>query len=61
MDKFEEHEHNGMDSKRIKGKNLLNAPQPAITVPTGGATVDAQSRTAITSIITTLQELGFIK
>jgi hypothetical protein len=32
--------------------------QASITAPTGGVTVDAQARTAIASIITTLQTLG---
>lgn len=30
----------------------------AISAPAGGATIDSQSRTAITSIISTLQSLG---
>lgn len=34
--------------------------QSAISAPSGGATVDSQSRTAINSIITTLQNYGFI-
>lgn len=34
------------------------ARQAAITAPTGGATVDAQSRTAIGTIITVLQSFG---
>lgn len=32
--------------------------QAAITAPSGGATVDSQARTAISTIITTLQTLG---
>lgn len=35
--------------------------QAAITAPSGGATVDSQSRTAISTIITTLQTYGLIK
>ena len=38
--------------------DLSNAPQAAITSPTGGVTIDAESRTAINSIITALQTLG---
>lgn len=34
--------------------------QPSITSPSGGGTVDSESRTAIGSIITTLRTLGFI-
>ena len=34
------------------------AQQGAISAPSGGATIDSQARTAITSIITTLQTLG---
>lgn len=35
------------------------ARQASITNPTGGATVDAQARTAIGTIITILQSFGF--
>lgn len=34
--------------------------QSSITSPSGGGTVDSESRTAIGSIITTLRTLGFI-
>ena len=34
------------------------AQQPAITLPSGGTTIDSQSRTAINSLITTLKNLG---
>lgn len=34
------------------------AQQAAITAPSGGATVDSQARTAISTIITRLQTLG---
>lgn len=34
--------------------------QASITAPSGGGTVDSQARTAIGSIITTLQTLGLI-
>ncbi len=41
------------------GKDPIKKPA-AITAPSGGATVDSQSRTAISTIITTLQSLGLI-
>lgn len=34
--------------------------QAAITAPTGGATVDAESRTAINAIITALEAHGLV-
>lgn len=34
--------------------------QTAITAPTGGATVDAESRTAINAIITALEAHGLV-
>lgn len=40
---------------------IVKAPQPAITAPTGGGTVDTEARTAINSIITTLEKLGLVK
>lgn len=39
---------------------LFNAPEDAITAPTGGLTVDSQSRTAIVNIINTLETLGLV-
>lgn len=40
------------------GSNTPASKQAAITTPSGGATVDSQARSAISSIITTLQSLG---
>lgn len=45
----------------FRGNQLFKAPQAAITAPTGGATTDAEARTAINSIITTLENLGLVK
>lgn len=36
------------------------APLAAVTAPTGGVTVDSQARTAINTIITRLEDLGFV-
>lgn len=55
------HKHNGLDSLKISARDLENAPQPAISNPTGGVTIDANARAAIVSIITTLENLGLIK
>lgn len=35
--------------------------QTAITAPTGGATIDAEGRTAINAIITVLEAHGLVK
>lgn len=40
------------------GSTTLVNKQSAISPPSGGATVDSQARTAISTIITTLQNLG---
>lgn len=39
---------------------LQDAPLSAVSTPTGGAVIDAESRTAITAIISRLQTLGLI-
>lgn len=41
-------------------KGLLDSPLTTISDPSGGATVDAQARTAINTIIDRLQALGLI-
>ena len=46
---------------RTENGNIIKLyQQAAITAPTGGATVDAESRTAINSIRTMLQTAGLI-
>ena len=54
------HTHNGADSQQITGYSIANAPQPLIQAPTGGATVDTQSRQAINDIRSLLIALGFM-
>lgn len=45
----------------VRGDQVLKAPRPSITAPTGGGTQDAEARTAINALITTLEQLGLIK
>lgn len=53
------HKHNGIDTNQLDAKEaLLNCPQSAITKPTGGLTVDSQSRAAINDIIDKLKTIG---
>lgn len=42
------------------GTGTLAARQSAITAPTGGATVDAEARTAINAVITLLETFGLV-
>lgn len=58
----ENHKHNGTDSLKLQADEaLVNAPQAAVTPPTGGATQDAEARTAINDIITKLQALNLLR
>lgn len=53
------HLHNGIDCNELEAKDALaRCPQPAITKPTGGGTVDSQARTAINDIIDKLKTIG---
>jgi hypothetical protein len=53
------HWHNGLDSNTLDLNSIMpNAPQPAISGPSGGATVDSQARNAINDIITKLKNVG---
>lgn len=45
----------------FQARQIKKAPQEAITAPTGGATIDAEARTAINSLISRLQNLGLIR
>ena len=40
---------------------LTTAPATFIADPTGGATIDAQARTAITAVLTVLKNAGLVK
>lgn len=42
------------------GTGTVAGRQSAITAPTGGATVDAEARTAINSVITVLETFGLV-
>lgn len=42
------------------GTGSTAARQSAITAPTGGATIDAEARTAINAVITALEAFGLV-
>jgi hypothetical protein len=47
--------------RRLTALEVLLNQQPAISNPTGGATVDSQARTAIIAILDALRELTLIE
>ena len=61
MESIKTHEHNGTDSTKIKFENLEIFGEDTIADPSGGATVDSQSRTAIIAILDLLQAKGLMK
>ena len=62
MNPITPHTHNDTDSPKLYfGDAIINAPQDAVTAPTGGTTVDTEARTAINDMITKLQTLGILR
>lgn len=67
QDSFDQHTHNGADSKRIQLSDTegslsdIVTPSTTINDPTGGSTVDAEARTAIAAILDLLQEQGLME
>ena len=60
-DAITSHTHTGGDSPQIQGQYLSQAPQPAVTAPSGGGTVDGSARASINEIISRLKQLGLTK
>lgn len=60
--KYEQHTHNGVDSKTLQLSDIegsvsdLITPSSTISDPSGGATIDAEARLAINAILDLLQE-----
>ena len=50
----------GVTHLNLQGNDVVGPQQAAISDPTGGATVDSQARTAISSILTALRAHGLI-
>lgn len=48
------------DALVIDGDQVIGAQQAAIANPSGGATIDAEARTAVTSILGALRAHGLI-
>lgn len=45
----------------IEGRQVVGPREPNVSEPTGGATVDAQARSAITAVLQTLRRHGLIE
>lgn len=64
QEQLRQHEHNGKDSRKVKGKNLDRAPQAkmttasAIALSTGGsATLSTSDQTILDNMRTRINEL----
>jgi hypothetical protein len=72
---FDQHQHNGFGSIRIKGENLLKSPQDALTAVDNGALssgglnslkdtdsqIIANMRTRINELETALRNIGLLR
>lgn len=69
---IQRHTHNGSDSNKIDFQDIsgvsqairtigTSAPLASISDPSGGMTIDAQARTAISDVISRLEALGLIE
>jgi len=59
-EEFRQHKHSGIDGVKVNFNDLSIVRKTAITAPTGGGTQDSEARTAINTIISTLEDLGLI-
>lgn len=55
------HKHNGNDSPKINGRDLVNSLQNQISDPSGGSVVDIEARAAIASMLDVMRAMGFIR
>lgn len=58
---FEEHQHTGIDNKGVTALRLAGTPLPLVSAPVGGATIDAEARAAINTVITRLETIKIIR
>ncbi len=61
MERVPPHKHNGTDAERIEFTDISILGEAAIADPVGGATIDANARTAILAILEALRAKGIIK
>lgn len=61
MENVTPHKHNGVDAERIEYTDLAILGETTVADPTGGVTIDAKARTAISAILDILQAKGLMK